>query len=104
MHYTEWACHTRPGSFPLKWELQSIKGNELRVPQLLFISSSAGVVLSAPNAAGKVDEREALSDSEQEKTGEYKRCVQGLSLKLQAKKYKEHNHNKTMTFGKRLPV
>lgn len=32
MHYTEYACHSCPGSFPFKCELESIKGNELRNP------------------------------------------------------------------------
>ena len=30
MHYTEYACHSCPGSFPFKCELESIKANELR--------------------------------------------------------------------------
>lgn len=32
MHYAEYACHSRPGSFPFKCEPESIKRNELRKP------------------------------------------------------------------------
>lgn len=91
--------------FPPKCELESIKGNELRAPRLLFISSSAGVVSSAPlgvsNAMGKVDELEntfslgAKTPTRGKKIRGCNRCVQGRSLKLSKKKEKrERNNNK----------